>query len=698
MNDWWHNNEKLSEQDWLLKMPKADSVTTLLRIGFASMSLSLVSCSTPCEEEWGVENSCYDTQEGLEWGDEVVCQSGVSGFDRFESVAAERGLPQTISGSDQGPALGGGLVAEDMDGDGDIDLVFANIEGQPRVFENDGRGFFSEAAGQTFSWSDQFHTLPAQHAAVDMNEDGLPDILAVGSGLIVVFWNEGELVFSDPEALWFEPLGAVYTSLGLGDADGDGDLDIAIPTVGASHAYSGPISLEIVYLGEVGLCNGKAALYEPESSTNWTGLFYCDLGDSFSFPGSDSLGRLNIVVEEEEAYAEIQWGGIQQKTVEFLWTETTVDGVWARPSPEAGGASGTLSLTAAESDMEGPPTAADLIYQNEGGVLSLLTTVQPDDRTGVSLAAGFTDRDGDGDMDLLVLSDFADRPDGGYPPTAFYRNDGPVGDPVWVNDAVEIGADMPIAGMGWSSGDWNRDGVLDYCMSDIGTVACLLSVADIGSWVQGGATMGLTPPASAEEPERWSAWGIEIQDLNNDGLLDAVAAAGKPFPILDEANSPDSYSHPNAIWEGVAEGELPTFADRSTELGFDDEGEHYGLVTADLDGDGFLEIVIAGAPGPAVLWQNTCGDGAWVEFDLVGPDENAQAIGAKLTLIAGDLTRTKEIYATRAMAQRPSRIHIGLGSEENIDSVVIRWPDGQETELGALPNRRVIRVLHPDQL
>ncbi len=148
----------------------------------------------------------------------------------------------------------------------------------------------------------------------------------------------------------------------------------------------------------------------------------------------------------------------------------------------------------------------------------------------------------------------------------------------------------------------------------------------------------------------------------------------------------------------MAEEGLPSFADRSTELGFADESDHYGLVTADLDGDGFLEIIIAGAPGPAVLWQNSCGDDAWVEFDLVGADENALAIGAQLTLVAGDLTRTKEIHATRAMAQSPSRIHIGLGSEEAIDSVIIRWPDGQVSTLGALPVRRVIRVLHPDRI
>ena len=664
----------------------------LIKVAGTAMSLCLISCSG------GVEDSGFGALEGVEWGEEVVCQTVVSGFDRFESVAAERGLPQRISGIDESPTLGGGLVAEDMDGDGDIDLVFANIEGQPRVFENDGQGFFSETVGQSFSWTERFNTLPAQHAAADMNEDGLPDLLAVGNGLIVVFWNEGALSFSDAETLWFEPAGPIYISLGLGDADGDGDLDIAIPTVGAPYAYLGSIELEVVYLGQTGKCEGKAALYEPETSDRWSGLFNCEWDGSFSFPESDRLARLTVVAEEEETYALIEWGTIQQRSTELLWTSTAVDGTWSRVSPEASGVSGTLSLTAVESELDGPPTAADLIYRNDGGFLSLLATVQPDERTGVSLAAGFTDRDGDGDMDLLVLSDFANTTNEGYPPTAFYRNDGPVGDPVWVNDAVAVGADMAIAGMGWSSGDWNRDGALDYCMSDIGTVACLLSVAELGTWIRGDATMGLTPPESAEKASQWSAWGLEIEDLDNDGLLDAVAAGGAHIPAVDEPNSPDIYNQPDAIWEGVAEEGLPAFADRATELDFGDEADHYGLVTADLDGDGFLEIVIAGAPGPAVLWQNSCGDGAWVEFDLVGADENALAIGAQLTLVAGDLTRTKEIYATRAMAQSPSRIHIGLGSEEAIDSVIIHWPGGQVTALGALPMRRIIRVFHPDHL
>jgi hypothetical protein len=693
MDGWWHTIEKLSQHPWVPKRPGADSGITMLRIGGTAISLSLISCSG------GSKDSGFDTLVGVEWGEEVVCESAVSGFDRFKSVASERGLPENISGIEEGPTLGGGLIAEDMDGDGDIDLVFANIEGQPRVFENDGQGFFSETIGQSFSWPERFYTLPTQHAAADMNADGRPDLLAVGNGLLVVFWNEGALDFSEPEALWTDPLGPIYTSLGIGDADGDGDLDIAIPTVGAYHSYSGDIELELVYLGETGKCEGTAALYEPESSDRWTGLFHCVWEDSFSFPGSDGLGRLTVVVEDgEEAYADLYWGPISQRSDELILTTTTMTGSWSRVSPDAGGVSGSLSITAIESELDGPPTAADLIFRNNNGTLSLLATVQPDERTGASLAAGFTDRDGDGDMDLLVLSDFADRPDGGYPPTAFYRNDGPVGDPVWVNDAVETGSDMAIAGMGWSSGDWNRDGALDYCMSDIGTVACLLSVAELGTWIRGDATIGLTPPASAEQADRWSAWGLEIEDLDNNGLLDAVAAGGKPFPEVDEPNSPDIYNQPDAIWEGVSDEGLPAFVDRTIDMEFGDEADHYGLVTADLDGDGFLEIVIAGAPGPAVLWQNSCSDSAWVEFDLVGPEANAQAIGAQLTLVAGDLTRTKEIYGTRAMAQSPSRIHVGLGSEETIDSVMIHWPDGQITALDALPVRRVIRVFHPDHL
>ena len=74
-------------------------------------------------------------------------------------------------------------------------------------------------------------------------------------------------------------------------------------------------------------------------------------------------------------------------------------------------------------------------------------------------AALFTDRDQDGDQDLLVT----DGDNSSGHPTAFFRNDG---GGQFVDDAADIGADGRLNGMGMASWDWNQDGSLDYCITD----------------------------------------------------------------------------------------------------------------------------------------------------------------------------------------------------------------------------------------
>jgi hypothetical protein len=90
--------------------------------------------------------------------------------------------------------------------------------------------------------------------------------------------------------------------------------------------------------------------------------------------------------------------------------------------------------------------------------------------------ASFTDRDRDGDMDLIVAGDRSSA--GGPGPTNFYRNDGPGDDgfPIFIDDAPEVSFAPWVHGMGVDSFDFNGDGLLDYCISDaVPALGCDLS-------------------------------------------------------------------------------------------------------------------------------------------------------------------------------------------------------------------------------
>lgn len=323
--------------------------------------------------------------------------------------------------------------------------------------------------------------------------------------------------------------------------------------------------------------------------------------------------------------------------------------------------------------LEGDPMtgSADRVYRREGGTWTLAEELTPGGEPGLSLVTAWTDFDRDGDLDLLALSDLGNI---GRPPTALYRNDGGA----LANVAPEVGADLAMSGMGVDAADLNGDGKLDYCLTDVGPVKCLLSSEE--GFVEGASALGLgTPPIDGV----WSGWSADLVDLDNDGRLDFVAAAAPPANEQGELEE-----QPDGVWRGVEGG----FEEVGAELGMDDRAYHWGLATADLDGDGFVEVVVSGDSVRA--WWNRCGDGAWLEVELRGPPENRMALGALVELDDGSSVRLREVHGLRSQGQTPW-VRFGLGDVDVVPRLTVRWPDGAVSEIGGVPSRRRVILEWP---
>ncbi len=540
-----------------------------------------------CKKEM-VESGPIVVPDEVELGEQKLCADPVpEGPGRFTEEGAARGL------SMERPAFwgdytsfDGSLVATDLEGDGDPDLLLGRVEGAPDAFVNDGTGHFTQLDRLFGDVLDRFPAI-ATTGATDLDGDGLPEILMVGLGGIMVSWNRGGLSFEDPEILWMHDgdHAPLYISYGLGDMDGDGDLDVALPAL-------------------------------------------------------DTLPKdLN-----------------------------------AAPDPEKG--------------FLGSPVQ---LLRNEGGGFVADEQLTPEGTAGFSMFALFSDREGDGDQDLLVSSvqlGFLDR----LAPQAFYRND-PDG---WHNDAVVTSMDLSISAMGGDLLDLNGDGLLDYCFSDTGPVLCMLNDGQ-GAYYDVGLVRGMVP--EGWDPHlQWSGWTIEIQDYDHDGNLDAFLGAGDEVhprmywePWSEGAGPPDdrqAYHHDTLLW-GAADG---TFVDRASEIGFDLPEYHYGGAAADFDGDGWLEMVLQPqGKGPA-FWQNRCGEGAWLNIDLVGDAGNREAIGAVVEVEYGDRKWSRPILPLRGFGQSPSQVHFGLGDVDEVDLLRVRWTDGSETVVEKLGTRREVLV------
>ena len=124
-----------------------------------------------------------------------------------------------------------GVVAEDMDRDGDIDLVFARRDGAASVvMANDGNGTFSISA---LPQSEGDHR---KVATGDFDGDGLLDIVLVSTNGTHSFFRQGD-DGSFSLASHFGQTGEGVQAIAAGDLDGDGDVDLVAGTEGANLVY-----------------------------------------------------------------------------------------------------------------------------------------------------------------------------------------------------------------------------------------------------------------------------------------------------------------------------------------------------------------------------------------------------------------------------------------------------------------------------
>ncbi len=311
----------------------------------------------------------------------------------------------------------------------------------------------------------------------------------------------------------------------------------------------------------------------------------------------------------------------------------------------------------------------DTLFRNNGD--GTFTDISRE--SGVAAHAGTgmgmicADYDDDGDTDIIVGNDAM----GNF----VLRNNG-AGHFDEVGLLSGLAYDVRGVGqgtMGVESGDYDNDGLPDFYMTSYQKQwAGLYRNLGAGFFedvtASEGAGAGTFPQVT---------WGIGMVDFDNDGDLDLFITCGHLQDTVDLWDDTTSYLARNILLENTAHGKFVDISDRSGN-GLQVKLSSRGAAFDDLDNDGDIDAVILNSRRePTILRNESPSPNHWIQIRPRGVRTNRDGVGARIKVVAGDLTQVGEVHSGRGyQSHYGAWPHFGLGQRTRIDRIEIRWVGG----------------------
>lgn len=596
----------------------------------------------------------WSQEKGYRWKELPARQGAKPGFKLLSPTETGVAFTNTLSelsiASNRVLANGSGIGVGDYDGDGLPDFFACALERPAALYRNLGAWKFQDQTAASGLPTNLLATRAAVFA--DINNDGHLDLLitTVSNG-VRCFLNSGTGTFTETtEAAGLKRASGAMT-IALADIDGNGTLDLYV------------------------------ANYRPNDIRDRGRVSFRNVGGK-PVPPAEYKDRLFLRDGQVAEYGEPDQLYLNDGKGQFT------------PVSWTGGAF---------LDSDGKPL-----------------TAPPMDW---GLTATFRDINGDGAPDLYVCNDY-------WTP-----------DRLWLNDGKgHFGATAPFtlrkipsSSMGVDFADINRDGHLDFFavemlspdprvrkrqrLADKPVPPAIGINADLPQVFQntlflnrGDSTFAEIACFAGLEATDWS-WSPLFIDVDLDGFEDLLISAGH-FHDVQDLDAELEIRRRQHSWSGYTNDlarqqaytrelmenyrlypplQFPIrafrnlgnlhFQDAATDWGFTNAAIHHGIVLADFDGDGDLDLVVNSLNAGLEIYRNEA-PAPRVAVRLKGP----AAIGSKIILHDPTGSQQKEITVGGAYLSGSETL--AVFAVNTSASIEVTWRNGKKSTIDhVLPNR-----------
>lgn len=590
------------------------------------------------------------------------------GFEVMEAARTGVGFSNHLSrASAQANRLledGSGVAAGDVDGDGLCDLYFCRLDGPNQLFRNLGGWRFEDiTAAAGVGCDGQFSTGAA---FADLDGDGDLDLLvnATGRGTRC-FLNDGKGHFTESVHAGFATTTGAR-SIAIADVDGDGDLDVYVTHYRATTAKDAPVSVRLRQVdGRWQVPPEHRDRFAPELGANGN-VGVLELGEPDALYLNDGHAVFTLA----------SWTGGRFRDEE------------GRPLEEP---PRDWGLTAMFRDLNGDGApdlyvcndfyTPDRIWMNRGdGTFQAIPRTALRKTSWASMAVDFADIDRDGFDDFFVAEMLSRH---------FERRQ--------VQRSLSELDPMPRWGWGWRSGDLaSRPQAMRNTLFRNRGDGLYSEIAQYAG-------------VAASE---WT-WGVAFLDVDLDGYEDLLIANGHALDLADadsvaELNKvadPNDPRRRTRIHEVFSRLDVPkvafrnrgdlTFEETGAAWGFNYAGAANGMVLADLDNDGDLDVVLNNFDAPAVLLRNVS-TAPRVEVRLKGGARNTHGVGARIAVTGGPVRQSQEVIAGgRYLSCDDGWRTFAAGTATNSIGLEILWRSGARSLFSSLEANRIYEIEEP---